>query len=83
MMYVHLFGCDNFTSFAPPAVGSAEAASQAACLTNGDWFQGGQTDADTMYRAATMDWDLNATGYDAAGTIAAFNSYYNAPLWTA
>jgi hypothetical protein len=83
MMYVHLFGCDDFTSFAPPAVGSTEAASQAACLTNGDWFQGGQTDAKTMKRASTMDWDRNATGYDAAGTIAAFDSYYGVTgLWS-
>jgi len=29
-----------------------------------------------------MDWDQNTTGYDAAGTIAAFNTYYNVPfLW--
>ena len=79
MLYVHMFDCS--TSFTPPAVGSAEAASQAACLMSGNWFQG-RTDGKTMNDASLMLWNQTTTGYDATATIAAFNSHYNVPmLW--
>jgi carboxylesterase type B len=79
MLYSHMFGCT--TSFTPPAVGSVQASSQAACMTSGNWFQG-RTDSATMNDAALMLWNQTTTGYDAATTIAAFNTAYNVPsLW--
>jgi carboxylesterase type B len=82
MLYVHMFGCSSFDTFAPPAVGSTVAADQAACLTSGDWFQSGRTDGSTMNDAALMIWNQTTTGYDAAATIAAFDSFYGVTnLW--
>ena len=71
MLYVHMFDCS--TSFTPPAINSTEAAAQATCLLEGNWFQN-RTDDSTMNDASMMIWK-NTTGYeyDAAATIAAFN----------
>jgi carboxylesterase type B len=75
MMYAFAF-CGS--SFAVPAVGSSEAASQAACLQSADWFNG-RTDPDSMNDAAYMTLaNINATG-----VVPAFEAYYNTPgLWT-
>jgi len=82
MLYVHMFGCSDFTDFTPPAVGSSAALSQAACLTSGDWFQSGRTDGSTMNDASLMIWNQTTTGYDAATTLTAFNTFYGVTnLW--
>jgi carboxylesterase type B len=79
MLYANMFGCT--TSFTPPEVDSLEAASQAACLLAGNWFQG-RTDSATMNDASLMLWNETTTGYNAGATIAAFNAHYNTPnLW--
>jgi carboxylesterase type B len=73
MMYAYAF-CGS--SFAVPAVGSADASSQAACLSAADFFAGNFGTHSMNDAAYFSSANLNSSATD---VVSAFETYYNAP----